>query len=47
MDDGLFILDDDDIHQVAVVDKDFHKVNQHTYQFKIDYDSSIRYYSTV
>ena len=34
----LFILDDDDIHKVAVVDKDFHKVNQQTYQFKIDPD---------
>ena len=42
----LFLLDDDDIHKVAVVDKDFHKVNQQTYQFKIDYDSSIGYYST-
>ena len=44
--DDLFILDDDDIHKVAVVDKDFHKVNQQTYQFKIDYDSKIAYYST-
>ena len=44
--DDLFILDDDDIHKVAVVDKDFHKINQQTYQFKIDYDSSIDYYST-
>ena len=44
--DDLFLLDDDDIHKVAVVDKDFHKVNQQTYQFKIDYDSSIGYYST-
>ena len=44
--DGLFILDDDDIHKVAVVDKDFHKVNQETYLFKIDYDSSKGYYST-
>ena len=44
--DGLFILDDDDIHQAAVIDKDFHKGNQQTYQFKIDYDSSIGYYST-
>ena len=42
----LFILDDDDIHKLAVVDKDFHKVNQQTYQFKIDYDSEIGYYST-
>ena len=44
--DDLFILDDDDIKKVAVVDKDFHKINQQTYQFKIDYDSSIGYYST-
>ena len=44
--DDLFILDDDDIKKVAVVDKDFHKVNQETYQFKIDYDSDIGYYST-
>ena len=44
--DDLFILDDDDIKKVAVVNKEFHKVNQHTYQFKIDYDSSIGYYST-
>ena len=44
--DDLFILDDDDIHKVAAVDKDFHKINQQTYQFKIDYDSSIGYYST-
>ena len=42
----LFILDDDDIKKVAVVDKDFHKVNQQTYLFKIDYDSEIGYYST-
>ena len=46
MGDDLFIIEDDDIHKVAVVDKDFHKVNQQTYQFKIDYDSSIGYYST-
>ena len=44
--DDLFILDDDDIHKVSVVNKEFHKVNQQTYQFKIDYDSSIGYYST-
>ena len=44
--DDLFIIDDDDIHKVAVVDKDFHKVNQQTYEFKIDYDSEIKYYST-
>ena len=44
--DDLFILDDDDIKKVAVVDKDFHKVNQQTYLFKMDYDSEIGYYST-
>ena len=44
--DDLFILDDDDIHKVAVVDKDFHKVNQQTDLFKIDYDSDMGYYST-
>ena len=44
--DDLFIIDDDDIHKVAVVDNDFHKVNQQTYEFKIDYDSEIKYYST-
>ena len=44
--DDLFILDDGDIHKVAVVDKVFHKINQQTYLFKIDYDSSIGYYST-
>ena len=46
MDDGLFIEDDDDIHQIGVVDKDFHKVNKKTYHFQIDYDNSIGYYST-
>ena len=44
--DDLFKLDNTDIPKVAVVDKDFHKVNQQTYQFKIDYDSEIGYYST-
>ena len=44
--DDLFIIDDDDIHKVAVVDKNFHKVNKKTNQFKIDHDSSIGYYST-
>ena len=46
MDDDLFIIEDDDIHKVAVVNKDFHKINKKTYQFKIDYDSSNGYYST-
>ena len=44
--DDLFKLDGTDIHKVTVVDKDFHKVNQQTYQFKIDYDSEIGYFST-
>ena len=46
MDDDLFVIEDDDIHRVGVVDKKFHQVNQQTYQFKIDYDSKIGYYST-
>ena len=46
MDDDLFVIEDDDIHRVGVVNKKFHQVNQQTYQFKIDYDSSIGYYST-
>ena len=44
--DGLFVLDDDDIHNMGIVNKDFHKVNQMTYQFNIDLDSKIGYYST-
>ena len=46
MTDDLFKEDDDDIHKVGTVDKDFHKLNQKTYKFKIDYDSKIGYYST-
>ena len=46
MDDDLFVIEDDDIHRVGVVDKKIHQVNQQTYQFKIDYDSKIGYYST-
>ena len=46
MDDDLFKEDDDDIHKNGVVNKSYHKVNQKTYEFKIDYDSSIGYYST-
>ena len=46
MDDDLFKEDDDDIHKVGVQNKDFHLVNKKTYEFKIDYDSSIGYYST-
>ena len=46
MDDDLFKEDDDDITKVGKVDKDFYDINQATYQFKIDYDSKIGYYST-
>ena len=46
MDDDLFKEDDDDIHKVGVHNKNFHSVNKKTYEFKIDYDSSIGYYST-
>ena len=44
MDDDLFKEDDDDIHKVGVQNKKFHSVNKKTYEFKIDYDSSIGYY---
>ena len=46
MDDDLFKEDDDYITKVGKVDKDFYDINQATYQFKIDYDSKIGYYST-
>lgn len=46
MDDDEFKEDDDDIHKIGVVQKDFHKIDHRTYEFKIDYDSSIGYYST-
>ena len=46
MDDDLFKEDDDDIHKIGVKNKDFHLVNKKTYEFKIDYDSAIGYYST-
>ena len=46
MDDDLFKEDDDDIHKNGVVNKNYHKINQKTYEFKIDYDSDIGYYST-
>ena len=46
MDDDLFKEDDDDIHNIGIKNKDFHLVNKKTYEFKIDYDSSIGYYST-
>ena len=46
MDDDEFKEDDSDIHKVGVQNKDFHSVNKKTYEFKIDYDSSLGYYST-
>ena len=46
MDDDEFKEDDDDIHKVGVRNKNFHLVNKKTYEFKIDYDSSLGYYST-
>ena len=46
MDDDEFKEDDDDIHKIGVKDKNFHSVNKKTYEFKIDYDPSIGYYST-
>ena len=46
MDDDEFKEDDEDIHKVGSVQKDFHQVRRQTYQFQIDYDSSIGYYST-
>ena len=46
MDDDLFKEDDNDIHKVGVKNKDFHLVNKKTYEFKIDYDSAMGYYST-
>ena len=46
MDNDLFKEDDDDITKVGKVEKNFYDINQATYQFTIDYDSKIGYYST-
>ena len=46
MDDDLFKEDDSDITKVGKVDKDFYKIHKETYQFNINYDSKIGYYST-
>ena len=46
MENDLFKEDDSDIHKVGSVNKDYHKVNQRTYLFRIDYDSKIGCYST-
>ena len=45
MDDDLF-KEDDDITKVGKVEKYFYDINQATYEFKIDYDSKIDYFST-
>ena len=46
MENDLFKEDDSDLHKVGSVNKDYHKVNQKTYLFRIDYNSQIGYYST-
>ena len=46
MDDDEFKEDDSDIHKVGVRNKNFHLVNKKTYEFKVDYNSSLGYYST-
>ena len=46
MDDDEFKEDDRDIHKSDFQNKHLHLVNKKTYEFKIDYDSSIGYYST-
>ena len=46
MDDDLFKENDDDITKVGKVEKDLYDINQATYEFTIDYDSKIGYYST-
>ena len=46
MDNDLFREDDDDITKVGKVEKDFYDINQTTYEFTIDYDTKIGYYST-
>ena len=46
VDDDLFKEDDNDITKVGKVEKDFYDINQTTYEFTIDYDTKISYYST-
>ena len=46
MDDDLFKEDDSDITKVGKVNKDFYDIHKETYQFNINLDSSIGYYST-
>ena len=46
MDDDLFKEDDSDITKIGKVDKDFYDLHKETYQFNINYDGNIGYYST-
>ena len=46
MDSDLFKEDDSDITKIGKVNKDFYDLRKDTYQFNINYDSSIGYYST-
>ena len=46
MDNDLFKEEDDDITKVGKVEKNFYDISQATYEFTIDYDSKISYYST-
>jgi len=45
MDDDLFKEDDSDITKVGKVDKDFYNIHKETYQFDMNYDSNMGYYS--
>ena len=46
MDDDLFKEDDSDTTKIGKVDKDFYDIRIETYQFNINYDGNIGYYST-
>ena len=46
MDDDMFKEDDSDITKIGKVNKDFYDIRKETYQFDINYDSNIGYYST-
>jgi len=46
MDDDLFKQDDSDITKEGKVSKDFYVLHKVAYQFNINYDSNIGYYST-
>ena len=46
MDDDMFKEDDSDITKIGKVNKDLYDIRKETYQFNINYDSNIGYYST-